>query len=95
MFNSEEDLVESPVAGNPESNFPGGAGFTMISENSLIITLINLGLATNDSKTMLNAATSLSHMTEVLYCNQTVASSQARDFMMTMLKDTKNVKNHR
>jgi hypothetical protein len=46
----------------------------IITENSLIVTLINLGLATNDTKTMLNAATSLAHMTEVLYCNSAVAS---------------------
>lgn len=49
-------------------------GFNVITENSLIVTLINLGLATSDSKTMMHAAASLAHMTEVLYCNETVAS---------------------
>lgn len=44
---------------------------------------------------MLNSATALAHMTEVLHCNQTVASDHAIDFMMTMLKDTKNINGHR
>lgn len=44
---------------------------------------------------MLNAATSLAHMTEVLHCNDTVASKQAIEFMLIMLKDIKNVKSHR
>ncbi len=65
------------------------------SENLLIETIIKLGHATNDTKTMLNAATSLAHMTELLHCNETVASDEAMSFMMNMLRDTKNVKNHR
>jgi hypothetical protein len=44
---------------------------------------------------MLNAAKSIAHMTEVLHCNHQVASTQTMEFMMTMLKDTKNVRNHR
>ena len=64
-------------------------------ENNLVITLVNLGRATSDVKTMLNSAKSLAHMTEVLHCNETVASPQAMEFMMLMLKDTKNVQNHR
>lgn len=44
---------------------------------------------------MLNSATSLAHLTEVLHCNETVASEQAIEFMMLMLKDTKRVKSHR
>jgi len=56
--------------------------------------VIALGKATTDTKTMLNAATSLAHMTEVLHCNETVATEEAIEFMLTMLKDTKNIKNH-
>lgn len=65
------------------------------TENNLIITIVNLGRATKDHKTMLNSATSLAHMTEVLHCNETVASDQAIEFMMLMLKDIKSVKSHR
>lgn len=43
----------------------------------------------------MNAATSLAHITEVLDCNQQVATDDAIEFMMDMLKDTKNVKHHR
>jgi ABC-type transporter Mla MlaB component len=64
-------------------------------ENNLVATLVNLGRATNDVGTMLNAAKSIAHMTEVLHCNPQVASTQTMEFMMTMLKDTKNVRNHR
>ena len=46
-------------------------------------------------KTTLNAATSLAHITEVLDCNNQVATEDAIDFMIDMLKDTKNVKHHR
>lgn len=73
----------------------GQGAIDIITENELIETLISLGRATSDTKTMLNAATSLAHMTEVLHCNETVASAEAIEFMMSMLKDTKNVKNHR
>lgn len=64
-------------------------------ENNLVVTLVNLGRATSDVATMLNAAKSLAHMTEVLHCNSVVASPQAMEFMMTMLKDTKSIRNHR
>ncbi len=70
-------------------------GLDAVGENELIETIIALGKATTDSKTMLNAATSLAHMTEVLHCNSTVATNEAIEFMMTMLKDQKNIKNHR
>ena len=43
----------------------------------------------------MNAATSLAHITEVLNCNPQVVSELAIDFMIDMLKDTKNIKNHR
>lgn len=46
----------------------------VLGENELIETLISLGKATTDTKTMLNTATSLAHMTEVLHCNPTVAT---------------------
>ena len=72
-----------------------GDHVNVLGEDELIQTLISLGRATTDTKTMLNAATSLAHMTEVLHCNEAVASDDAITFMMTMLKDTKNVKNHR
>jgi hypothetical protein len=49
-------------------------GLDAVGENELIETIIALGKATTDSKTMLNAATSLAHMTEVLHCNSTVAT---------------------
>ena len=61
----------------------------------MIETLISLGKATKDTKTMLNAATSLAQMTEVRHFNEKEASDEAIKFMLTMLKDTKNIKNHR
>jgi hypothetical protein len=70
-------------------------GLDAVGENELIETIIALGNATTDSKTMLNAATSLAHMTEVLHCNSTVATNKAIEFMMSMLRDQKNIKNHR
>ncbi len=70
-------------------------GIDLQLENDLIQTLVNLGRSTNDAKTMLNSATALAHMTEVLQCNQTVASDLAIEFMMMMLKDTKNPMSHR
>ena len=72
-----------------------GDEYYVLGENELIETLISLGKATKDTKTMLNAATSLAHMTEVLHFNEKVASEEAIKFMLTMLKDTKNIKNHR
>lgn len=56
---------------------------------------MQLGRSTRDLKTTLNAATSLSHITEVLQCNEQVATDDVIDFMIDMLKDTKNVKHHR
>ena len=65
------------------------------TENQIIETIVQLGRSTRDPKTTLNAATSLAHITEVLNCNPQVVSDLAIDFMIDMLKDTKNVKNHR
>lgn len=87
MAGSEDGIAR---AKNPE-----GDEYYVLGENELIETLISLGKATKDTKTMLNAATSLAHMTEVLHCNEKVASEEAIKFMLTMLKDTKNIKNHR
>lgn len=65
------------------------------TESDIIDTIISLGKATSDLKTTLNAATSLAHITEILHCNESVASQDAIEFMMDMLKDTKNIKHHR
>lgn len=86
----QEQLPDGEVLAEEEMAMPN-----LITENSLIVTLINLGLATSDPKTMVNSATSIAHMTEILYCNPAVASKQARNFMMKMLKDSKNMKGHR
>ena len=51
-----------------------GEAIDTLFENNLIVTLVNLGRATKDNKTILNAATALAHITEVLHCNDTVAS---------------------
>lgn len=37
----------------------------------------------------------MAHITEVLNCNEQVASNDAIDFMIDMLKDSKNLKHHR
>lgn len=66
--------MQVEVGADENAQILPGVGFNVITENSLIVTLINLGLATSDSKTMMHAAASLAHMTEVLYCNETVAS---------------------
>jgi hypothetical protein len=65
------------------------------TENDIIDTIVQLGRSTEDPKTTLNAATSLAHITEILHCNKTVATDEAIDFMIAMLKDTKNLKHHR
>lgn len=65
------------------------------AENEIIETIVQLGRSTRDTKTTLNAATSLAHITEVLNCNAEVATDIAIDFMIDMLKDTKNLKHHR
>jgi hypothetical protein len=44
---------------------------------------------------MLNAATCLAHITEVLHCNPEVASPDAIDFMIVMLQDAKNLNQYR
>ena len=54
---------------NNDSMQRNNLGLDAVGENELIETIISLGKATTDSKTMLNAATSLAHMTEVLHCN--------------------------
>lgn len=64
-------------------------------ETEIISTIVKLGMKTNDKKTTLNAATCLAHITEVLHCNPVVASEQAIDFMIDMLKDAKNLKHYR
>ena len=56
---------------------------------------MQIGRSTRDHKTTLNAATSLAHITEVLDCNDEVATDDAILFMIDMLKDTKNVLHHR
>eukprot|EP00347_Sterkiella_histriomuscorum_P023636 403333912 len=73
----------------------GSTGENGFTESDIIDTIISLGKATNDPKTTLNAATSLAHITEILHCNEAVASQDAIEFMMDMLKDTKNIKHHR
>ena len=42
------------------------------TEDKIIDTIVQLGSQTKDPKTMLNAATSLAHITEVLNCNPEV-----------------------
>jgi hypothetical protein len=64
-------------------------------ETDIIDTIVKLGKQTRDSKTSLNAATCLAHITEVLHCNPEVASTDAIDFMIDMLKDAKNLKHYR
>ena len=64
-------------------------------ENEIIGSIVQLGRQSKDPKTTLNAATALAHITEVLNCNENVASDEAVDFMIDMLKDTKNLKHHR
>ena len=65
------------------------------TENNVIQCVVQLGRSSQDLKTQLNSATSLAHITEVLDCNPLVASDQALEFMIDMLKDMKNIKNHR
>jgi len=60
-------------------------------ETDIIETIVKLGKQTKDSQTMLNAATCLAHITEVLHCNPEVASPDAIDFMIVMLQDAKNL----
>jgi hypothetical protein len=64
-------------------------------ETDIIETIVKLGKQTNDPETSLNAATCLAHITEVLHCNPVVASPDAIDFMIDMLKDAKDMKHHR
>ena len=64
-------------------------------ETDIIDTIVKLGKQTRDQKTSLNAATCLAHITEVLHCNPMVASPDAIDFMIDMLKDAKNLKHYR
>lgn len=65
------------------------------AEKEIIQTIIQLGRVTQDPKTTLYAATSLAHITEILHCNSEVANNEAIDFMIDMLKDTKNLEHHR
>jgi hypothetical protein len=94
-LNSSHDGSGGGGAPLNESLQRNNLGLDAVGENELIETIIALGKATTDPKTMLNAATSLAHMTEVLHCNSTVATPEAIEFMMTMLRDQKNIKNHR
>jgi hypothetical protein len=64
-------------------------------ETDIIETIVKLGKQTRDYKTQLNAATCLAHITEVLHCNPMVASHDAIDFMIDMLKDAKHLKLYR
>ena len=43
----------------------------------------------------MSVATSLAHISEVLNCNEATADGEAIEFMIAMLKDTKNMKHHR
>jgi hypothetical protein len=43
----------------------------------------------------MSVATSLAHISEVLDCNQATASEEAIEFMIDMLRDSKNPKHHR
>lgn len=80
----------------------GGAGANAVdeqdeldTETQIIQTIVQLGRSTRDTKTTLCSATSLSHITEVLDCNEMVATEEAIEFMIDMLKDTKNLRHHR
>ena len=64
-------------------------------EIDIIETIVQLGKQTSDPKTSLNAATCLAHITEVLHCDPQVASHEAIDFMIHMLKNAKNLKHYR
>jgi len=64
-------------------------------ETDIIETIVKLGKQTKDSQTMLNSATCLAHITEVLHCNPEVASPDAIDFMIVMLQDAKNLNQYR
>lgn len=86
MNMEEQEVMNQEVVIN-QSVDRNNLGLDSVGENELIETIIALGNATTDSKTMLNAATSLAHMTEVLHCNSTVATNKAIEFMMTMLRD--------
>ena len=63
--------------------------------NDIIETIVQLGRCTRDPKTTLYAATSLAHITEILECHDVVASNDAIEFMIDMLKDSKNLDHHR
>ena len=43
----------------------------------------------------MSVATSLAHISEVLDCNPATASDEAIEFMIDMLRDTKNIKHHK
>ena len=47
-----------------------GSDIEVQIENQIIDTVVQLGRSTKDPKSMLNAATSLAHFTEVLNCNE-------------------------
>jgi hypothetical protein len=74
------------------------AKLEIISDNTeerIIKTIVAIGRSTRDSKTTMSVATSLAHISEVLNCNEATASRDAIQFMIDMLKDTKNMKHHR
>ena len=64
-------------------------------ESDIIETIVKLGKTTQDQMTSLNAATCLAYISEILHCNPLVASHEAIDFMIQMLKDAKNLKHYR
>lgn len=86
--------IDKLVLDNFDNNLTDDEQFNN-TENQIIETIVQLGRSTRDLKTTLNAATSLAHITEVLDCNEEVATMDAIEFMTDMLKDTKNVKHHR
>jgi len=68
---------------------------TARAESRIIDTVIKLGATTQDLKTTLKVAMSLAHVTEVLNSCDQVATDVAICFMLELVKDTKNIKNHR
>jgi hypothetical protein len=74
------------------------AKLEIISDNTeerIIQTIVQIGRSTRDTKTTMSVATSLAHISEVLNCSEATADGEAIEFMISMLKDTKNMKHHR
>lgn len=64
------------------------------SHAEIIRTLVQLGYCSHDTKTKIYVATSLAHITEILECHHMIAQEEVLDFMMQMLKDSKNQAHH-